>query len=148
MKKSLEQLVEVGLIKPFESSAGQIKARFELANRDIKVAKATLAHDRDWAFSIAYNAVLQATRALMFAHGFRPASGEGQHKAAVRFAEVVLGEEFKEDIHLFDKMRSKRHKVIYDTSGLVSQAEARQAFNFAVRYVEAVKKSLSKPAAV
>ena len=79
---------------------------------------------------------------MMFAHGFRPASGEGQHKAAVQFAEVVLGEKFKEDILLFDKMRSKRHRVIYDTSGLISQAEARQAFDFAVRYVEAVERAL------
>jgi hypothetical protein len=39
-------------------------------------------------------------------------------------------------------MRSKRHRVIYDTSGLISQAEAKQAFNFAVRYVESVGKKL------
>ena len=91
---------------------------------------------------IAYNAILQATRALMFAHGFRPAAGEGQHKAAVQFAEVVLGEEFKEDIHIFDKMRSKRHRVVYDISGLISQAEAKQAFTFAVRYVEAAERVL------
>jgi uncharacterized protein (UPF0332 family) len=142
MKSSLEKLVKAGLIKPFEGSKAQVKARLELAKRDIRVAKATMAHDRDWAFSIAYNAILQATRALMFAHGFRPAAGEGQHKAAVQFAEVVLGGEFEEDIHIFDKMRSKRHRVIYDTSGLISQAEARQAFTFAVRYVEAVERGL------
>jgi uncharacterized protein (UPF0332 family) len=142
MKKNLERLVEAGLIKPFEGSKAQVKARLELAERDIKVAKATMAHDRDWAFSIAYNSILQATRALMFAHGFRPAPGEGQHKAAVQFAEVVLGDVFSDDIHIFDKMRSKRHRVIYDVSGLISQAEAKQAFTFAVRYVEAVKNAL------
>lgn len=142
MKKSLEQLVEAGLIKSFEGSTAQVKARLELAKRDIRVARATMAHDRDWAFSIAYNAILQSTRALMFAYGFRPAAGEGQHKAAVRFAEVVLGGDFAQDIHIFDKMRSKRHRVIYDTSGLISQAEAKQAFNFAVRYVESVEKKL------
>jgi len=135
-------LLEAGLIKPFEGSKAQVKARLGLAKRDIKVAKAVMAHDRDWAFSIAYNAILQASRALMFAHGFRPAAGEGQHKAAVQFAEIVLGGEFKEDIHIFDKMRSKRHRVIYDISGLISQAEARQAFAFAIRYVDAVERVL------
>jgi uncharacterized protein (UPF0332 family) len=44
-----------------------------------------LANDRDWAFTMAYNAILQATRALMFAKGFRPSGGEGQHKVAVKF---------------------------------------------------------------
>jgi len=46
--------------------------------------------------------------------------------------------------HIFDKMRSKRHRVIYDISGLVSQAEARQAFDFAVKYVEIVEKMLAE----
>lgn len=80
----------------------------------------------------------------MFDQGFRPAAGEGQHKAAVQFAEIALGDKFRDDIHIFDKMRSKRHRVIYDVSGLVSQAEARQALDFAVRYVGIVGKMLAK----
>ena len=144
MKANYEKLLDSELIKPFKASAPQIRNRIKLAKRDIKVARKTMAHDRDWAFSIAYNAILQATRALMFAEGFRPSSGEGQHKAAVQFAEIVLGEKFQNEIHIFDKMRSKRHRVIYDVSGLVSQAEARQALDFAVRYVEMVEKILAK----
>ena len=92
MKNSLERLVEAGLIKPFEGSASQVKARLELAKRDVRVAKATMAQDRDWAFSIAYNAILQSTRALMFSYGFRPAAGEGQHKAAVQLQRLFSGQ--------------------------------------------------------
>jgi uncharacterized protein (UPF0332 family) len=55
-----------------------------------------------------------------------------------------LGGKFQDEIHMFDKMRSKRHRVVYDVSGLVSQAEARQALDFAVRYVEMVEKILAK----
>ncbi len=144
MNTNYEKLFNSGLIKPFRASQSQIRSRIELAKRDIKVAKTTMAHDRDWAFSIAYNAILQATRALMFAEGFRPATGEGQHKAAVHFAEIALGDRFQNEIHIFDKMRSKRHRVIYDISGLVSQAEAGQAFDFAVKYVEIVEKMLAE----
>jgi len=36
-------------------------------------------------------------------------------------------------------MRSKRHRVIYDVSGIISQKEARQAFEFAVKFVDAVE---------
>ena len=144
MSAKYEKLLNRGLIKPFKASGPQIISRIQLAKRDIKVARTTMAHDRDWAFSIAYNAILQATRALMFAEGFRPAAGEGQHKAAVQFAEIVLGDKFQDEIYIFDKMRSKRHRVIYDVSGLVSQAEARQAFDFAVRYVGMVEKILAR----
>jgi uncharacterized protein (UPF0332 family) len=105
-----------------------------------------MASDRDWAFSMAYNAILQATRALMLAKGYRPAGGEGQHKVAVVFAEITLGEKFQDDIYIFDKMRSKRHRVIYDVSGLVSQQEARQAFEFAEKFVKVVEALLKKSA--
>lgn len=141
---SLNDLVREGLIKPFNASQKQAADRLRLADRDIKTARLIVAQDRDWAFSIAYNAVLQASRALMFAMGYRPSGGEGQHVAAVRFAQEVLGKEFGEEIYIFEKMRSKRHKVIYDVSGLISQAEAKQAFRFAQKFVAIVKKRLEQ----
>jgi uncharacterized protein (UPF0332 family) len=144
MKMAYEDLLNRGLIKPFTAGAAQSASRLALAKRDIKAAEAMLAIDRDWAFSMAYNAVLQATRALMFANGFRPAAGEGQHKTAVEFAEIALGEKFHDDIYIFDKMRSKRHRVIYDALGLISLEEARQAFAFAVRFVKEAEQLLER----
>jgi uncharacterized protein (UPF0332 family) len=144
MKMAYEDLLNRGMIKPFATGTAQSASRLALAKRDIKAAEAMLAIDRDWAFSMAYNAVLQATRALMFANGFRPVAGEGQHKTAVEFAEIALGEKFHDDIYIFDKMRSKRHRVIYDALGLVSLEEARQAFAFAVRFVKEVEQLLER----
>ncbi len=144
MEMAYEDLLNRGLIKPFAAGSAQSASRLALAKRDIKAAEAMLAIDRDWAFSMAYNAVLQATRALMFANGFRPAAGEGQHKTAVEFAEIALGEKFHDDIYIFDKMRSKRHRVIYDALGLVSLEEAKQAFAFAVRFVKEVERLLER----
>jgi uncharacterized protein (UPF0332 family) len=144
MKMAYEDLLNRGLIKPFAAGSAQSASRLALAKRDIKAAEAMLAIDRDWAFSMAYNAILQATRALMFANGFRPAAGEGQHKTAVEFAEIALGEKFHDDIYIFDKMRSKRHRVIYDALGLVSLEEVRQAFAFAVRFVKEVEQLLER----
>ena len=137
-----EDLLNRGLIKPFPTGKAQFASRLVLAKRDIKAAEAMLTIDRDWAFSMAYNAVLQATRALMFANGFRPTAGEGQHKTAIEFADIVLGEKFQDDIYIFDKMRSKRHRVIYDAIGLVSLEEAKQAFAFAVRFIKEVEQLL------
>ena len=135
----LNDLLKQGLIKPFKSNPSQVQDRLNLAKRDIATAKKLLGGDSDWAFSIAYNAVLQGARALMFAKGYRPATGEGQHMAAVRFAEAILGNEMGDEIFIFDKMRSKRHRVIYDVSGSVSMQEAKAAFEFAVGFVEKVE---------
>lgn len=141
---TLNDLQKQGLIRPFKVSLTQIQDRLQLAKRDIATARKLLGSDSDWAFSIAYNAVLQAARALMFFKGFRPATGEGQHVAAVRFAEAVLGKEMGDEIFIFDKMRSKRHRVIYDVSGSVSSQEAKSAFEFAVTFVEKVEQFLKK----
>ncbi|MDO8518958.1 MAG: HEPN domain-containing protein [Deltaproteobacteria bacterium] len=94
---NLSDLQKQGFVKPFKASPTQIRERLNLAKRDIATAKKLLGSDSDWAFSIAYNAVLQAARALMFAKGYRPSSGEGQHVAAVRFAEVILGKELGDE---------------------------------------------------
>ena len=80
-----KELLAKNLIKPFKAKDQQIKKQMELASRDLKVAKAMLGVNNDWTYSIAYNAILQAVRALMYAEGFRPV-GEGQHKTAIIFA--------------------------------------------------------------
>jgi uncharacterized protein (UPF0332 family) len=56
----------------------------------------------------------------------------------------VKGDKLQDDIYIFDKMRSKRHRVIYDVSGLVSQQEARQAFEFAMKFVKTVESLLQQ----
>ena len=48
------------------------------------MAKLTMAEDWDWAFSIAYNAVLQSARAFMYSQGYRPAAEQG-HKNTFAF---------------------------------------------------------------
>lgn len=141
---SLDDLVKKRLIKPFKVSKQQSLDRLKIARRDITTAKQLLGSDTDWAFSIAYNAILQAARALMFSMGYRPSAGEGQHVAAVHFAEEVLGKEMGDEIFIFDKMRTKRHRAIYDVTGSISLQEAKDAFEFAVHFVDSVSAHLEK----
>lgn len=138
---SLSDLQNQGLIKPIKVSTSQVRARLVLAQRDIATARKLLGSDPDWAFSIAYNAVLQSATALMFSKGYRPTAREGHHVATVRFAEVALGKEL-DDIAIFDKMRQKRHRIIYDVAGAVSLQEAKAAFRFAINFVERITKVL------
>jgi uncharacterized protein (UPF0332 family) len=138
------ELQNSGLIHPYHGSKKQVQEHLKLAERDIKTSQKIIAEDWDWAFSIAYNAILQAGRTLMFYKGYRPTSGEGAHLAVVQFAEVTFGETFENEISLFDKMRRKRHKVIYDVAGIISQHEARQAFKFAKKFVRIIKEYIEK----
>ena len=84
---------------------------------------------------MAYNAVLQACRALILSEGYRPRGGE-QHATVVAFVEERLGLSFATQVHRLDQMRRKRHRVIYDVSGLIGKAEAEQAITFAHDFLE------------
>jgi len=96
MKMAYEDLLNRGLIKPFAAEKAQSASRLALAKRDIKAAEAMLAIDRDWAFSMAYNAVLQATRALMFANGFRARQqGKGNIKQPWSLPKFPWGRNFR-----------------------------------------------------
>ena len=72
-----EDSLNKGSIKQIKASSTQALSRLALAKRDIHAAQSMMTIDRDWAFSMAYNAILQTTRPLMFAKGLRPAAGEG-----------------------------------------------------------------------
>jgi len=141
MTMGYKELLAKNLIKPFKATDQQIKKQMDLASRDLKVAKAMLGVNNDWTYNIAYNAILQAVRALMYVEGFRSV-GEGQHKTAILFAELALGEKFENEVHFFDKMRTKRNQAVYDTVGLVSENEAKQSLVFAKKFVGRIEEVL------
>ena len=75
-----------------------------LAQRDLRTARKVIGEDRDWGFAIAYNAVLQASRAYMFSQGYRPASTEG-HRNTLAFMRIALGKKQERLVGYFDRMR-------------------------------------------
>ncbi len=111
------------------------------ADRDLKTARKIMAEDWDWAFAIVYNAVLQASRAYMFAQGLRPASVEG-HKNTFAFMRVAMGRKHEELIMYFDRMRNKRNQAIYDVAGLITETEARNLLRSAQDFVELIRRKL------
>jgi uncharacterized protein (UPF0332 family) len=92
---------------------------------------------------MAYNAILQASRALMLSNGYRPRGSE-QHATVVEFIQEILGSTFTDQINLFDQMRRKRHRVIYEAAGLVSKSEAEQAITFSINFVEKIAVIITK----
>ena len=134
----LDELEREGYIKKLPVDSRKVKDALNLAKRDINVAKCILSENNDWAFSIAYNAMLQAVRALMFSKGYRP-SGRNQHISVVRFAELFLR---KENVTVLDRMRRKRHATLYDTAGMVSGSEAKNAVERAEKLVHEIEQML------
>ncbi|MEA2054923.1 MAG: HEPN domain-containing protein [Candidatus Thermoplasmatota archaeon] len=135
---TLDELEREGYTKRLPADKKKVEDAFNLAKRDIKVAKAILRENDDWAFSIAYNAILQAIRALMFSKGYRP-SGRNQHISAVRFAELFLR---REEVIVLDRMRRKRHATVYDTAGTISEKEADNAVERAGNLVQEIERIL------
>jgi uncharacterized protein (UPF0332 family) len=88
--------------------------------------------------------MLQAGRALMLHRGFRP-RGPEQHRTVVRFCELTLGPNYKRQIALFDQMRRKRNRLVYETVGLVSRQEVEQALAFARTFVEEIRLLVAGP---
>ena len=134
----LDELERRGYIKRLPMDTKKIEDSLNLAKRDVNVARSVLEENCDWAFSIAYNAMLQAIRALMFSKGYRP-SGRNQHISVVRFAELFLR---REDVIVLDRMRRKRHATIYDTAGTISIREAENAVERAEKLVHEIERML------
>jgi uncharacterized protein (UPF0332 family) len=61
----------------------------------------------------------------------------------VEFTEERLGITFTEQVRLFDQMRRKRHRVIYEIAGSVSKSEAEQAITFAKDFVSKITEMIT-----
>jgi len=118
-----------------------VAAALERAERDLNTAERMLNIDNDWAFSISYNAVLQASRAVMFAQGYRPASYES-HKNTFAFMLATVEETQKPLVSFFDRMRVKRHQAVYEAAGTVTETETRTLFAKAKEYIAWVRQQL------
>jgi uncharacterized protein (UPF0332 family) len=125
-------------IQTYSAKPEEIRSLLSIAERDLRTAARNEGEDPDWAYNIAYNAVLQSARALMLSAGFRPRGAE-HHATVVRFTEECLGSEFASQVAVFDRMRRTRNRSVYESGGLVSRQEAEEAIAFARGFVDIVK---------
>lgn len=131
---TIEDLERQGLIKKLPVDKKKVEDAVLHAHRDIETARVLLKTDYDWAYTIAYNAILQAGRALMFSKGFRP-EGNSQHISVVKFAGLFLD---NNNTVIFDRMRRKRNSSVYESSGTVTENEAEFAVSQSEVLVEKI----------
>jgi uncharacterized protein (UPF0332 family) len=143
MKMTYESLIKQGRIKPYNARPEEIQQLLKVASRDLAAAARNLEDAPDWAYTMVYNAILQTSRALMLGEGYRP-RGSDQHATVVEFIQEKLGFALAEQVSLFDQMRRKRHRVIYEVAGLISKREAKQAIEFANSFVVRLTEAISR----
>lgn len=147
MKESLgsylKRLESSGLLKKEVIGIDQVKALLLSASKNIFAAEKNLSIDEEACYTLAYNAMLKTARALVFLQGFRPSDGQ-QHKTTIEVAGEILGKEFSELIHMFDKMRKKRNQFTYDPMLPLSLTEAKSALRTADDFYRKVKGFLDK----
>lgn len=103
----------------------------------------TLEYDPEWAATIAYQAMLRAGRALLFAHGYLPADG-AQHRTVVELTGIILGPEHANSIRSFNKYRKKRNLFFYDSEDTGNMEEARKALEVAKGLLDKTKTAVEK----
>ena len=135
------KLLETRRIAKGMFSLQQVSECLKIARRDTATAKSILNTSQDWAFNIAHNAMNQAGRALMLHEGYRPL-GEGHHATVVQFLEIAFGGKHGDLLNEVDRIRRKRNKVTYDTTGLISKKDAEEAIAVAEQLLEVVVKHM------
>jgi len=136
-----DDLLRSGRIRKEKVSEAEIRRALERSERDLTTAQKLMGEDRDWGFAVAYNAVLQASRAYMFSQGYRPASAQA-HKNTFAFMLEALGREHEDLITYFDRMRVKRNQAIYDIAGLITTTEAGSLLKRATDFVAFIRSRL------
>jgi len=139
----IEEMLSKRMIKAIETDKKEIKKIIELCERDIKVAKKNLENeDYDWSLAIAYNSTLQAGKALMISKGYR-SNGEFKHLAVIEFLHSEFGKQITDKmIDILNFLRKRRHKVVYEQGGSVSEGESMEAIKFAIDFLNKIKEIL------
>ena len=122
---------------------GQVAQQLSSARRDLKTARRLLADEDEWAYNIAYNAMLLAGRAVMFSEGYRPTSAGG-HVAVIEFLRIWSGSSSTEVVQTMDRMRRQRHRIMYDAPGTVSGDQIREAVQTAEQFILQIERFLAR----
>lgn len=132
MSTTLDVWASSGSLQRHTTSPEEIADLLSVVERDL-AASLTPDLSDDWKLTIAYNAALQAAKAALAAAGFRVSSSEkGHHYRLVESLRYTV-EAPARDVDLLQRMKKKRHVSDYEVAGAVSDREAREMHEMAIR---------------
>ena len=140
--QEFKNYISKGLLKKRRPNFKQIEQQIARAVKDLHTFKAIVTNDPEWAAAIAYQAMLRAGRALLYAYGYLPADGQ-QHKTVVEAIGIILGQDFYGIVKQFDKLRRKRNVFFYDSLDTSNIAEAKKAGKAAIQLIKIIGEKIS-----
>ena len=133
---SLELYLRNNWLRRHESSTEEIANLFAIADRDIRESQ-TPGLGPEWRFDIAYNSMLQSATAALAAAGYQ-AERQNKHMRTIECLAFTIGLDQRQ-IGFFDACRRKRHTAVYDQVGAISDQEAVELIQSAVRLRQQVE---------
>lgn len=144
MKKTFQQFISNGQLKEENISFTDVRKVLIKSESSLKSAEILLASKQyENSFELSYEAMLSAGRALAFSFNLRPRA-QGSHKIIADFTEKVLGAGHITMIRKFDKMRRKRHYLIYGAGLEISEIEAENAITNAREFIDQVRENIKQ----
>ena len=132
-----DNLLRQRAIERYRVSDEEVAGHLQAGKHDIDFASSIAGQDLDWAFTIAYNGILQTSLAFMYQRGYRP-TGEAKHYNTFRFLAEALPHEYAARISLLQRLRAKRNQAVYRSRGIVSAREATDMIAFSMQFYEEI----------
>jgi hypothetical protein len=145
---TLENLLRIGQLKEHPPDAGEIQRLLAAARRNLSDAGVT-AISPETRFDAAYKAIMQASLAVMIAHGFRPdTSRPGQHQTLLQALTLTIGLAAPR-VTVLDTLRRKRNLSDYtgeeidESTASACAMEAHRLLNDVTAWLKANRPGLS-----
>lgn len=140
MHEALKPLIEAGWLEEQPTSANDVRGLLSIVERRLDEAQGPLKYP-DTIFDQAYDAVRSAATVVLRAHGVR-VKRERHHERTFAALRQLAIPALSDRAHYYDDCRRKRNKLEYDSAGDVSNAEAQDLVNEAIRFAGAVREWL------
>jgi uncharacterized protein (UPF0332 family) len=131
-------------VRQEEINFTNINKFFHNAVKKFYKAKKVLLFDEETAYQMFYESMLKASLALMLSYGTRPRSLPGHHIVIIEYTTNKLGKKYLETMNLFDRMRRKRNKMIYEADIGITKTEAITALKITEEYLTIIRNHINK----
>lgn len=129
-------------LKSQETDFIQINKFISGAWKKLRSAEQNLKIDEQVSYQLAYEAMIRASLGFMLSFSVRPRSLLGHHMTIIDFVEKKLGKDYKRLIGLFDNMRKKRNRFIYEAGVFITEHEAEEALKTAEKFIGIIEKEI------
>ena len=136
MKMSLSLWLEKGWLKEHKPTPREIAELLAVADRSLKDCQLA-GLSRDGKLDMAHNAALQSAAAALAAAGYR-ASREAYHYHLIQSLSLTLQLD-ERIVRRLDKLRRKRNISDYERTGSVSEQEAQEMVEMAIKIRQQVE---------